>query len=84
MSRIVLLHSNGWVDWTLSKWCQKGDCIAILFGGHVPFLLRVVPADEEGHHYELIGECYVDGVMHGEFMRDQASRGVAPEHFVLV
>jgi len=40
---------------------KVGDCIAILAGGRLPFVLR--PA---GDHYCLIGPCYVHGIMNGE------------------
>jgi hypothetical protein len=40
---------------------MKGDVIAVLLGGTVPFLLR-----EDGHNYRLIGDCYVHGIMDGE------------------
>jgi hypothetical protein len=40
---------------------QAGDCIAVLAGGRVPFVLR--PTRD---HYRLIGPCYVHGIMNGE------------------
>jgi hypothetical protein len=40
---------------------QTGDCIALCKGGKVPYVLRKVPVG-----YELIGECYVHGIMQGE------------------
>jgi hypothetical protein len=40
---------------------QDGDKIAILFGGKVPYVLRM----EDGK-FELIGECFVAGLMEGE------------------
>ena len=45
---------------------EKGDLICIFFGGNIPFILR------EGHEgqYELVGETYVHGIMHGEWMKD--------------
>lgn len=43
------------------------DLVVILFGGLVPFVLR--PAREDGI-FHFIGECYVDGVMYGEAIRD--------------
>jgi hypothetical protein len=32
-------------------------------GNSVPFVLRRVPDDED---WNLIGDCYVHGIMHGE------------------
>ncbi|MCJ1380894.1 hypothetical protein MMC17_004003 [Xylographa soralifera] len=59
---------------------QKGDLICILYGGEVPYLLRphqTKPPD----HYTVVGECYVDGIMHGEAVSSDISR---LRHFKLV
>jgi hypothetical protein len=47
---------------------KKGDCIAILSGGRVPFVLRPI-----GSHYRLIGPCYVHGIMNGGAFTDDES-----------
>ncbi|KAF0329377.1 hypothetical protein GQ607_003326 [Colletotrichum asianum] len=41
---------------------QSGDVVVALAGADIPFVLRPV----EGG-YILVGECYVEGVMYGEF-----------------
>ncbi|OCK74060.1 HET-domain-containing protein [Lepidopterella palustris CBS 459.81] len=41
---------------------EEGDVICILFGGEVPYVLRPT---SDGFH-AVVGECYVDGIMHGE------------------
>jgi hypothetical protein len=75
-------------DWSIGlcpAGAMKGDCITILLGGNVPFLLRDTHATDKGdQHPELIGECYVEGKMHGEFIREQESKGLNAEHIVLV
>ncbi|KAK3369369.1 heterokaryon incompatibility protein-domain-containing protein [Lasiosphaeria ovina] len=46
---------------------QKGDGICLLSGTRVPFVVRSVGShggDEQ--HYQLVGECYIDGLMYGE------------------
>lgn len=43
------------------KRMRSGDCLALLEGGQVPYILR-----RKGQEYELIGECYVHGIMEGE------------------
>jgi hypothetical protein len=64
---------------------RKGDYIAILLSGNVLFLLRDVHATDKGdQHFELIGECYVEGKMHGEFVREQESKNLNAEHIILV
>ena len=44
---------------------QPGDEDVILFGLEMPFLVR---PDAEPGHYQLIGECFVLGLMEGEAM----------------
>lgn len=41
---------------------QDGDLICIIYGGEVPYVLR----PHAPGVYTLVGECYVDGIMHGE------------------
>ena len=56
-----------------------GDQIFLLIGSDVPFILR--PA---GKNFELVGPCYVHGVMYGEglcqnyYMNDEFYPGSAP------
>jgi hypothetical protein len=59
---------------------QKGDLICILYGGEVPYVLRP-QGPESPDKYVVIGECYVDGIMHGEALSGQISR---ERHFKLV
>ena len=51
---------------------QPGDIVVILFGGQSPFALR--PANVNGEYY-FIGECYVDGIMHGEYVERLKASG---------
>ncbi|KAF2162665.1 hypothetical protein M409DRAFT_68962 [Zasmidium cellare ATCC 36951] len=43
---------------------EPGDCLVILFGGSVPFVLR-----PEKHYWRFVGDTYVEEVMHGEFIK---------------
>ena len=43
---------------------KPGDLICILYNGATPFLLR--PRHLDATKQELIGECYVHGIMYGE------------------
>jgi hypothetical protein len=45
---------------------EAGDCIAILSGGNLPFVLR----PNGGESYRLVGPCYVHGIMDGEAFPD--------------
>ncbi|KAK1993787.1 hypothetical protein LX36DRAFT_585648 [Colletotrichum falcatum] len=58
--------ANGWIGFGPDT-MRKGDVIAVLSGGDVPFVLRPI---QDGH-YTLIGECYVEGIMYGEMVKAQ-------------
>ena len=70
----------------LCPWAtRKGEMIAILCGGKVPFLLRPVRSEihngddgEEASKFEFVGECFVSGAMKGECLkgRDLAKPGI--------
>ena len=46
---------------------KKGDFVCILFGCSVPILLRRhEDADTREEYFQLIGECYIHGIMEGE------------------
>ena len=56
---------------------KKKDIICVLAGGSVPFLLRAC----EGGWFELVGECYVHGMMDGEALQWRADKGVPWQMF---
>lgn len=43
----------------------SGDLVAILLGAKTPYVLR---RNSRRDGFELVGECYVDGMMDGEMM----------------
>jgi hypothetical protein len=53
---------------------KPGDCVCLLYGGRVLYLLR--PDDDKT--YRLIGECYLHGLMDGEAVD---LPGIDPEDF---
>ncbi|CAI6094252.1 unnamed protein product [Clonostachys chloroleuca] len=58
----------------LCPWMAKeGDFIALLDGGKVPYLLRQVTGPNAGKEevFQFVGECYVEGIMHGEYFEDR-------------
>ncbi|RYC60402.1 hypothetical protein CHU98_g5814 [Xylaria longipes] len=67
----------GLCPWT----AQEGDMVVLLYGGNVPYLLRPVDkgmnAKEKNtdteYMLELVGECYVQGIMDGEFLDGRES-----------
>lgn len=50
---------------------MSGDVVVVLFGGRVPYVLRRVG---DGY-WRFVGECYVDGFMHGEALEPQDEEG---------
>ena len=67
--RLFFLSDSGWMGLAPAA-AMKGDLVCILIGGATPFVLR--PVGES--FYQLIGECYVHGMMDGEAM-DHLSNG---------
>ena len=66
--RRPFLSNSGHVGLAPAR-AEPGDCICIIFGSPVPFILR---ASTEGK-FVLIGEAYVYGIMDGEWLDyDQA------------
>ncbi|KAH7014589.1 heterokaryon incompatibility protein-domain-containing protein [Microdochium trichocladiopsis] len=57
---------------------QVGDIVVVLYGGSVPYILTESPTAGIFH---LVGECYVDGVMHGEafYHSGQVSASIKPD-----
>ncbi|OLN96739.1 Heterokaryon incompatibility protein 6, OR allele 4 [Colletotrichum chlorophyti] len=63
--RAAFSTEDGWIGLGPDT-MRKGDVIAILSGGDVPFVLRPT---QDGH--TLVGECYVEGIMYGEILKGQ-------------
>jgi hypothetical protein len=59
---------------------RVGDIVVVLFGGWVPYVLR--PLDVEGE-FELVGHCYVHGIMDGEWIEATLASIPDPTDFVL-
>jgi hypothetical protein len=60
--RVMFVSSTGWLG-LAPRGTREGDVVFVAVGADVPYILR---ACEDG--YELIGECYVQGIMDGEAM----------------
>jgi hypothetical protein len=52
---------------------EEGDEIYILAGGKVPLVLRPLP-ESQPNTFELVGDCYVHGVMDGEAVTERTQR----------
>lgn len=44
---------------------HTGDVVVVIYGARTPFVIRGVGGDR----YQLIGDCYVHGIMDGEFLK---------------
>lgn len=60
---------------------KQGDLICILWGARSPFVLRPVPNTE---NFQLLGECYVDGLMYGEAFRIKREQRLKDMMFPLI
>jgi len=49
---------------------QVGDLIFLPLGSPIPFIIR--SSDSRRDHFELIGECYVHGIMNGEAIGEKS------------
>lgn len=72
---------------------KQGDIIVVLHGAKVPYLLRPVSVSSQSAttgprastpKFEFIGECYVKGIMRGEYFEQQVDSGRRPDVFTLV
>lgn len=53
----------------MPRGAMLGDSVCVILGSHVPFLVRRVPHGEaDTKRYQLLGECYLQGIMNGEVM----------------
>lgn len=58
-----VITGHGFVG-TVPKSAEADDVVAILKGGHVPFILR--ESSTRPGAFRLVGECYIHGMMNGE------------------
>lgn len=50
-----------------------GDLVVIYFGARTPFILRMmIVGSVENPEYELMGDCYIQGLMYGEVGEDES------------
>lgn len=61
--RRIIVTSQGYVGLAPDD-VHKGDLVCCLAGAQVPFILREHPGSLQ--HFQLIGECYIHGIMNGE------------------
>ena len=67
--RRLCLSSKGRIGWVPKKG-KEGDVIAVAIGSEIPIVLR--PRGEE--EYEVVGACYIHGIMDGEGLDEGRSK----------
>ncbi|KAI0601934.1 heterokaryon incompatibility protein-domain-containing protein [Biscogniauxia sp. FL1348] len=70
--RRLCLTKNGYIG-LVPPLTQVGDRVCILFGGDAPYLIRpddgsMLNESAESLSCQLVGECYIHGIMDGEMM----------------
>jgi hypothetical protein len=88
--RCFISTEKGYVGWAPEQ-CKKGDVVAVLAGGKVPYVLRpeasLNPSEESGDsrkYYSVLGDAYIRGIMDGEVVTELEDRGGNWEEIVLV
>ncbi|KFY02923.1 hypothetical protein O988_01811 [Pseudogymnoascus sp. VKM F-3808] len=79
LHRRFCVLDNGYIG-AVPAGSQKGDLVFVIEGAETPFVLRH-SVRKDGDHiidstYELIGECYVHGMMDGEMMTSGDLKGI--------
>jgi hypothetical protein len=64
-SRRIMRTRNGYIG-LAPRYAEPGDWIGVFKGGNFPLVIR-----PDGPHWQLIGECYVHGIMNGEAWDDE-------------
>jgi hypothetical protein len=80
------LSRVGYVGWTAHD-VQVGDLLIVPWGSKVPLIIRARPPHRDGSvptSYILVGECYIQGWMHGEMLQLLEEGQLAHEIFMLV
>ncbi|KAL9576177.1 MAG: hypothetical protein Q9212_007319 [Teloschistes hypoglaucus] len=66
---IFTTHGHGLLGWG-PPGLRAGDMICIVIGAKTPFAIRPIKEKQSGDpksdRWQLVGECYVQGLMHGE------------------
>lgn len=82
-NRNILMTERGYIGQTLyTGVVEKRDIVCVLLGCQVPMILR--RRGMVGTQYELIGDLYLEGIMHGEVMKALDEKEIELEDFELV
>ncbi|KAG0650483.1 Heterokaryon incompatibility protein [Hyphodiscus hymeniophilus] len=73
--KFLVSKSNNWLGLAPMA-AQPEDLICILYGCSVPVVLRPTETIYGDRYYQLVGECYVHGMMDGEAVETAMDDGV--------
>lgn len=68
-SRKIFRTEGGYIG-VASPLAMEGDCVCLVKGSRVPLVLR----PREGNRWELMGDCYMHGIMHGQAFEEELCR----------
>jgi len=79
----IYVTTNGGIRGLCPPMAEVGDRIVCLYGGRVPYVLRKTSGrDDSLVRYALVGECYLQGYMHGRAIDRVKASGHACEEEV--
>lgn len=78
--KLLVSEKNRWLG-LVPMATLETDIICILYGCSVPVVLRQVKTEEGVPYFQLVGECYVHGIMDGEII--DAANEYAEQEFDL-
>lgn len=78
-----MILDNGFIGFAPAE-ARKSDEIVVLRGGEVPFVVRRLKESSlwMRQEYELVGDCYVHGVMEGERAKTAGRSDVVRYHLM--
>ena len=88
--RRFIRTSKGFIGVAAQR-CLVGDLIVVLAGGRVPYVLRQMPPREtdsnglgySGTRYQILGDAYVHGIMHGEALLESDGTQVKLKEIIM-
>ncbi len=74
--RAFFTADSGHIGMCHEQCVRPGDEIWVLKGGRVPYVLR--PVEGETGTYGFVGDCYVHGIMRGEYVKKMEEQSSSP------
>jgi hypothetical protein len=74
-NRRVCVTKNGYVG-LVPQLSMRGDMVAVVLGAQTPFLVRRVKGTAEMNIFQLVGECYIHGIMDGEALEGMTDTSI--------